>query len=59
MDTEDPPLAGLIETYDSAIAELEALDDPAVAGLLASLRMLRERAERQRDDVSAHVLALS
>jgi hypothetical protein len=59
MDPEDAPLAGLIETYDIAIAELEHLDDPAVDTLLASLRMLRTRAERQAGEVSAHLLALS
>ncbi len=59
MDPDDAPLAGLLETYDVAIAELESLDDPAVETLLASLRMLRKRAERQADEVSAHLLALS
>ena len=59
MDADEAPLAGLLETYDVAIAELEALDDPAVETLLASLRTLRRRAERQLDDVDAHVLSLS
>lgn len=59
VDPDDTPLAGLLETYDLAIAELEEWDDPAVATLLASLRALRQRAEAQRDDVSAHALVLS
>jgi hypothetical protein len=58
MDSEDAPLAGLLGTYDVAIAELAELDDPAVETLLASLRMLRKRAGRQADEVSAHLLAL-
>jgi hypothetical protein len=58
MDREDAPLAGLLDTYDVAIAELEELDDPAVETLLASLRTLRKRAEWQADEVSAHLLAL-
>ena len=58
MNTDDAPLAGLVETYDIAIAELEELDDPAVATLLASLRTLRQRAEQQADEVAAHVLAV-
>jgi hypothetical protein len=59
LEFDDAHLAGLLETYDVAIAELEELDDPAVETLLASLRMLRQRAERQADEVSAHLLALS
>ena len=60
MEVDEVPLAGLLGTYDVAIAELEALDDPALATLLASLHRLRQRAERQADDeVSAHLLALS
>ena len=59
MEPDDAPLVGLLDTYDVAIAELERWDDPAVDTLLASLRMLRKRAERQVDDVSAHLLALS
>ena len=58
MNPDDAPLAGLVETYDIAIAELEELDDPAVATLLASLRTLRQRAEQQADEVAAHVLAV-
>jgi hypothetical protein len=42
-------LDGLLETYDTAIAELEAMDDNGVACLLGSLRVLRDRAaERGR-----------
>ncbi|HEV8251146.1 MAG TPA: hypothetical protein VGQ15_14350 [Gaiellaceae bacterium] len=59
MNSDDAPLAGLLDTYDVAIAELEELDDPAVGTLLASLRTLRQRAERQLEEVSAHMLALS
>jgi hypothetical protein len=59
LEFDDAHLAGLLETYDVAIAGLEDLDDPAVETLLASLRMLRQRAERQADEVSAHLLALS
>lgn len=59
MDADDAPLAGLLATYDVAIAELEDWDDPAVALLLASLKSLRHRAERQLEDVSAHALVLS
>ena len=59
METEEAQLAGLLETYDVAIAELEALDDPAVATLLASLRRHRRRAEGEADDVSGHALAFS
>jgi hypothetical protein len=44
MNSDDAPLAGLLDTYDVAIAELEELDDPAVGTLLASLRTLRQRA---------------
>jgi len=58
VNPDDAPLAGLVETYDIAIAELEELDDPAVATLLASLRTLRQRAEQQADEVAAHVLAV-
>ena len=59
MNADDAPLTGLIDTYNVAIAELEELDDPAVAPLLASLRRLKQRAEEQLDDVDAHILVLS
>lgn len=59
MNPDDAQLAGLLETYDVAIAELEALDDPALATLLASLRRNRERAEGRADDVSGHAFAFS
>ena len=59
MEPDHVSLTGLIETYDIAIAELENLDDPAVGTLLASLRTLRERAERQAEDGTTHLLALS
>ena len=59
MDHDDGRLAGLLETYEVAIAELEEWDDPATAMLLASLRTLRQRALGELDDVSAHALALN
>jgi len=59
LHADELPHPGLLETYDAAIAELEEMDDPAVETLLASLRALRERAERQLADVSAHLLVLS
>jgi hypothetical protein len=46
---DDQPHAGLLETYEVAIAELEAWDDPRTATLLASLRRLRERVTGQID----------
>lgn len=59
LEPDEAPLVGLLDTYDVAIAELERWDDPAVDTLLASLRMLRKRAERQVDEISANLLALS
>ena len=52
-------LAGLLETYETAIAELERWDDPTNAPLLESLRNLRERALRVSQERSAYELAIN
>ena len=49
MNEYQERVSGLLETYDVAIAELEAMDDPGVACLLASLRRLRKQALQPRE----------
>ena len=51
-------LAGLLETYETAIAELERWDDPANAPLLESLRNLRDRALSGSREQSVYELAI-